>query len=173
MQCGGWTIDWQGKMGDVTTGGTTILQAIKQTVSSAVEVTYSQDGSNAAGADVGVVVIGEHPYAEGIGDDAQLVISPEDLAVVETLKQAGMPVVVILLSGRPLIINDVLARSDAFVAAWLPGTEGLGVTDVIFGDHKSTGKLSVTWPKHADQLPINLGDKPYDPLFEYGFGLTY
>ena len=82
-----------------------------------------------------------------------------------------MPVVVILLSGRPLIINDVLPQADALVAAWLPGTEGLGVTDVIFGDHKWTGKLSVTWPKNADQLPINVGDKTYDPLFEYGFGL--
>lgn len=171
MQCGGWTIDWQGKMGDVTTGGTTILQAIKQTVSSDTEVTYSADGSNAAGADVAVVVIGEHPYAEGNGDSAKLTLSSEDLALVTTMKQAGMPVVVILLSGRPLIINDVLAQADAFVAAWLPGTEGLGMTDLIFGDYKWTGKLSVTWPRHVDQLPINLGDKDYDPLFEYGFGL--
>ncbi|MCP4453051.1 MAG: beta-glucosidase, partial [Planctomycetes bacterium] len=171
MQCGGWTIDWQGKMGDVTTGGTTLLQAIKQTVSSHTEVTYSQDGSDASGADVGVVVIGEPPYAEGLGDNAQLAISPEDQALVRTMQQTGMPVVVILLSGRPLIINDILAQADAFVAAWLPGTEGLGITDVVFGDHRFTGKLSVTWPSNTDQLPINRGDTHYDPLFEYGFGL--
>ncbi|MCF7972979.1 MAG: glycoside hydrolase family 3 C-terminal domain-containing protein [Phycisphaerae bacterium] len=171
MQCGGWTIDWQGKMGEVTTGGTTILQAIQQTVSGDTEVTYSQDGSNAAGADVGVVVMGERPYAEGNGDSAALAITAEDLQLVKTLKQAGMPVVVILLSGRPLIINDVLAQADAFVAAWLPGTEGQGVADVLFGDYKFKGKLSVTWPRSVDQLPINVGDTDYDPLFAYGFGM--
>jgi beta-glucosidase len=171
MQCGGWTIDWQGKMGDVTTGGTTILQAIQQTVSPGTEVSYSRDGSNAEGADVGVVVIGEPPYAEGFGDSATLAVSDEDLALVRTLKQAGLPVVVILLSGRPLIINDALAQADAFVAAWLPGTEGQGIADVIFGDHQFTGKLSVTWPRDVDQLPINVGDRDYDPLFAYGFGM--
>ncbi len=172
MQCGGWTIDWQGKMGDVTTGGTTILQAIKQTVSSDTEVTYSEDGSHAAGADVGVVVIGERPYAEGLGDSAELAIAAEDLALVKRMKQAGMPVVVILLSGRPLIINDVLAEADAFVAAWLPGTEGMGIADALFNHAQFTGKLSVTWPKSASQLPINVGDENYDPLFEYGYGLN-
>jgi len=172
MQCGGWTIDWQGKMGDVTTGGTTILQAIKKTVSLDTEVIYSEDGSNAAGADVSIVVIGEQPYAEGNGDSAELAISAKDLAVIKTVKAAGTPMVVILLSGRPLIINDVLSQADAFVAAWLPGTEGLGITDVVFGDFKSRGKLSVTWPKNVDQIPINVHDKNYDPLFEYGFGLT-
>ncbi len=89
------------------------------------------------------------------------------------MKRAGIPVVVVLLSGRPMVLGDVLEKSDAFVAAWLPGTEGQGVADVLFGDFKPTGKLSFSWPRTNDQLPINVGDKDYDPLFKYGFGLTY
>jgi beta-glucosidase len=89
------------------------------------------------------------------------------------MKKADIPVVVILFSGRPMIINDVLGDADAFVAAWLPGTEGRGITDVIFGDYKPTGKLSFTWPKSMEQIPINPGDADYDPLFKYGYGLSY
>ena len=172
MQCGGWTIDWQGQMGDVTTGGTTILEAVKQAVSEETQVTYSQDGNDVAGADLAIVVIGEKPYAEGIGDNAELAISPEDKALIARVKEAGVPVVVVLLSGRPMMIEDELAQADAFVAAWLPGTEGQGVTDVLFGDYRVSGKLSVSWPRSIDQIPINVGDKEYDPLFEYGYGLT-
>jgi beta-glucosidase len=84
-----------------------------------------------------------------------------------------MLVVVILISGRPMIINDVLDHADAFIAAWLPGTEGQGVTDVLFGDYKPTGKLSFTWPCSMNQIPINIGDADYDPLFEFNFGLNY
>lgn len=172
-QCGGWTIDWQGKSGAVTTGGTTILKAIQQTVAPATKVTFSPDGSGAAGADVGVVVIGETPYAEMFGDKADLTLAKEDLAAVEKVKQAGIPVVVVLLSGRPLIIDSVLGQCDAFVAAWLPGTEGQGVADVLFGDYNPTGKLSFSWPRSMAQLPLNLGAANYDPLFKYGFGLSY
>lgn len=172
-QCGGWTIDWQGKSGDVTPGGTTILKAIQQTVSVASKVSFSRDGSGATGADVGIVVIGETPYAEGRGDREDLSLSTEDLQAIRNLKQAGVPVVVILISGRPLIINDALTQCDAFVAAWLPGTEGAGVTDILFGDHKPTGSLSFSWPRSMAQIPINVGDADYDPLFAYGFGLTY
>jgi len=172
-QCGGWTISWQGKSGDNTTGGTTILKAIQETVSSQTKVTFSKDGSNAAGADLGIIVIGETPYAEMIGDRKTLELGEEDVAVVEKMKQAGMPLVVVLLSGRPLIIDKVIEKADAFVAAWLPGTEGRGVTDVLFGDFKPVGKLSFSWPRSMDQIPINAGDKNYDPLFKFGFGLSY
>jgi beta-glucosidase len=172
-QCGGWTIDWQGKSGNVTTGGTTILSAIRQAVSPATHVTFSIDGNGGGGADVAIVIIGETPYAEGRGDKEDLSLGTEDIDAISNLKKAGVPVVVVLLSGRPMIINDALARCDAFVAAWLPGTEGQGVTDVLFGDYKPTGKLSHSWPRSIAQIPINVGDAQYDPLFKYAFGLTF
>ena len=172
-QCGGWTISWQGKSGDNTTGGTTILKAIQQSVSPQTKVTFSKDGSGASGAELGIVVIGETPYAEMVGDRKDLTLAEEDVAAVEAVKQAGIPVVVVLLSGRPLIIDKVLDKADAIVAAWLPGTEGAGVTDVLFGDIKFSGKLSVSWPRSMDQIPINVGDANYDPLFKYGYGLQY
>jgi len=171
-QCGGWTISWQGKSGANTTGGTTILKAIQETVSPQTKITYSKDGADAAGADLGIVVIGETPYAEWMGDRQSLELSEEDIAVVEKIKQAGMPLLVILISGRPMIIEKVIDKADAFVAAWLPGTEGHGVTDVLFGDYRFTGKLSFSWPRSMAQVPINAGDKNYDPLFKYGYGLT-
>jgi len=173
MQCGGWTIDWQGKAGAVTTGGTTILQAVKQTVAPSTAVMYSADGNGADSGDVAIVVVGELPYAEFMGDKADLTLSPEDLAIVERLRARKAQVVVVLLSGRPMIINPVLEKSTAFVAAWLPGTEGQGVADVLFGDFAPTGKLPHSWPRNMQQVPINLGDKEYDPLFPFGFGLTY
>jgi beta-glucosidase len=172
-QCGGWTIDWQGKSGDVMPGGTTILKAIQNAVSPTTKVTFSKDGSGGEGASVGVVVVGETPYAEGVGDREDLSLAAEDLAAIENMKKAGLMVVVVLLSGRPMIIDRALAHADAFVAAWLPGTEGQGVADVLFGDYKPTGKLSHTWPRSVTQIPINVGDKSYDPLFKYGFGLSY
>jgi beta-glucosidase len=172
-QCGGWTIDWQGRSGEVTSGGTTILTAIRNTVSPDTKVTFSIDGSEASGADIGIVVIGETPYAEGNGDNADLALDKADIEAVENVKKAGIPVVVILVSGRPLIINDVLEKVDAFIAAWLPGTEGQGVADVLFGDYKPTGKLSFTWPRSIEQVPINIGDSDYNPLFEFGYGLMY
>ncbi len=172
-QCGGWTIDWQGKSGDVTVGGTTILKAIQTTVSAATKVTFSEDGTGATGADVGIVVVGETPYAEGRGDKEALVLSADDVTAIRNMKQAGVRVVVVLLSGRPMIINEALAQCDSFVAAWLPGTEGHGITDVLFGDYRPTGKLSLSWPRSMAQIPINVGDSNYDPLFKYGFGLTF
>ena len=172
-QCGGWTISWQGNSGNVTTGGTTILKAIQESVSPQTKVTFAKDGSGASGADVGVVVIGETPYAEMIGDRKDLTIADEDVAAVEAVKQAGIPVVIVLLSGRPMIIDKVLDKADAFVAAWLPGTEGRGVTDVLFGDFNFYGTLSFSWPRSMDQIPINVGDANYDPLFKYGYGLQY
>jgi beta-glucosidase len=172
-QCGGWTISWQGKSGDITTGGTTILKAIQETVSPQTKVTFSKDGSGATGGEVGVVVVGETPYAEMIGDRKDLTLAAEDVATVEAVKQAGIRVVLVLLSGRPLIIDKVLDKCDAIVAAWLPGTEGRGVTDVLFGDFKPTGKLSVSWPRSMDEIPINVGDANYAPLFKFGHGLGF
>ncbi len=172
-QCGGWTIDWQGKSGEVTTGGTTILKAIQGAVSKTTKVTFSKDGTGAEGADAGIVVIGEKPYAEMFGDRADLSLSIEDLAAIDNMKKTGIPVVVILISGRPMIIEPALLRCDAFIAAWLPGTEGQGVADVLFGDYKPTGKLPHSWPQSVAQLPINVGDANYAPLFKFGFGLSY
>jgi beta-glucosidase len=170
-QCGGWTIAWQGASGQVTTGGTTILSGIKQSVSEQTQVTYSKDGKGAEGADLAIVVIGETPYAEFEGDRADLKLDAEDLQTIANIKETGIPICVVLVSGRPMIINDVVEQADAFLAAWLPGTEGQGVADVLFGDYAPTGKLSFTWPRSMDQLPINRGDA--NPLFEFGFGLGY
>jgi len=146
-QCGGWTITWQGKSSDTLPGGTTILGALHKAGAS-----VTSDGAN-----VGIVVIGETPYAEGMGDRTDLSLSAEDIAAVKKMKSTGVPVVVIVISGRPLILDPILDQADAIVAAWLPGTEGEGITDVLFGTYKPTGKLSFTWPAQ----------------FKYGFGLTY
>jgi beta-glucosidase len=172
-QCGGWTIIWQSKSGNVIRGGTTILQAIKNTVSKNTIVTSSIDGSGAEDADVCIVVVGEVPYAEMFGDREDLSLPKEDVAAIENAKASGTPVVVILLSGRPLLIESSLDISNAFVAAWLPGTEGQGVADVLFGDYNPTGKLPHSWPRDIKQIPINIGDKNYNPLFPFGYGLTY
>ncbi len=120
-----------------------------------------------------VVVVGAKPCAEGFGDSADLTLSTGEEAVVANAKKAGLPLVVILLSGRPWVVPDILAQADALVAAWLPGTEGQGVADVLFGDFKPREKLSFTWPKSAEQHPVNMGNEDYDPLFELGFGLSY
>ncbi len=172
-QCGGWTITWQSKSGNVISGGTTILHAIKNTVSRGTKVTTSSDGSGAEGADVCVVVVGETPYAEMFGDREDLSLAKEDIDAIEKAKASGVPVVVILLSGRPMLIEPSLNSSNAFIAAWLPGTEGQGIADVLFGDFRPVGKLSHSWPKNMQQIPINIGDANYDPLFPYGYGLTY
>jgi len=171
-QCGGWTIRWQGQSGNVTPGGTTILAAIRKAVPN-TNVTYSKDGVGAEGATIGVVVIGETPYAEMKGDRKDLALAPEDVQAIDNVKRAGIPLVVVLLSGRPMIIDGGLGKSDAFLAAWLPGTEGDGVADVLFGDYKPTGKLSFSWPRTMDQVTVHAGDTNYDPLFKYGFGITY
>jgi beta-glucosidase len=173
-QCGGWTIDWQGASGDVIPG-TTILEAVRSAVSADTQVTFSADGTGAEGADLAVVVIGEAPYAEGHGDSFDLALADADVQTVANVKKLGIPMAVILVSGRPLVVSDVLNDSDAFLAAWLPGTEGAGVTDVLFGDVQPTGRLSFTWPKGVNQLPSESGRavKQGEPLFEFGHGLTY
>jgi beta-glucosidase len=175
MQCGGWTITWQGATGPITQG-TTILQAIRNAAPRST-VSFSPTGEVAKGAKVAVVVIGEAPYAEGKGDRTDLSLDPADVALVRRVKASGLPTVVVLLSGRPMILEPILPDADAIVAAWLPGTEGDGVADVLFGAYNPTGKLSHTWPRSMAQIPINVGpsgEKPKAvPLFEYGFGLRY
>lgn len=169
-QCGGWTITWQGSSGDITKG-TTVLEAIKNVAGSS-NVTYSLDGKSAGDADIAVAVIGETPYAEGQGDKADLSLAPEDVATVRNLREAGKSVIVILFSGRPMLINNILPYSDAIIASWFPGTEGEGIADVLFGDFQPTGLLSNSWPRNMQQVPVNIGDQVYSPLYEYGYGIT-
>jgi beta-glucosidase len=170
IQCGGWTIGWQGASGNVTHGGTTILAAIRNTVAPGAQVTFSPDGSDVKGADAVVVVVGEMPYAEMKGDRSDLNLSPADVALVQKAKAAGVPVVTVLLSGRPLILGAALDASDAFLAAWLPGTEGQGVADVLFGDYKPTGKLPRQWPRDNDGLATKaVQPSASAPLFPQGF----
>jgi beta-glucosidase len=171
-QCGGWTITWQGKSGTPTTG-TTILAALRSAAGKGTEVSYTKDGSGVPGADAAVVVVGETPYAEMLGDREDLGLAREDLEAIANVKKAGIPLVVVVVSGRPLILGDGLDMADAVVAAWLPGTEGAGVADVLFGDYRPTGKLSFSWPRSMGQIPIHIGDAKYSPQFPFGFGLTY
>lgn len=169
-QCGGWTITWQGKTGSITVG-TTILDAVKS-VRGASNVIYSSTGTTSQLVNAAIVVVGETPYAEGSGDNSNPQLSASDLSVLANVKSLGIPYVVCLISGRPMILNNAITDATAFVASWLPGTEALGITDVLFGDYDFTGKLSHTWPSSVYQLPLNWGDSPYYPQFPYGFGLT-
>jgi len=172
-QSGGWTISWQGSGGNITTG-TTILQGIRNGAGAGTTVTYNQSGSGIDNSyKVAVAVVGETPYAEGAGDRPNdMGLDSTDLNTINTLRNSGVPVVVVLVSGRPLDIGSQLANWNGLVAAWLPGTEGAGVADVLYGDSAPTGKLPSTWMQSASQQPINDGDgKP--ALFPFGFGLAY
>ena len=169
--CGGWTIAWQGKSGPVTTGGTTVLAAIRE-AAGANKVTHSVDGNGAKGATVGIAVIGEKPSAEMMGDRTDLRLSPEDVAAVRNLKSAGIPVIAVIISGRPVLIEEILPHADAIIAAWLPGTEGSGIADILFGSYKPVGKLSFTWPK-AESTSFRIGDAGYKTLYPFGHGLSY
>jgi beta-glucosidase len=167
--CGGWTITWQGKSGE-TTKGTTVLAALKKAASG--QVTSSRDGSGASGATVGIAVIGETPYAEMNGDTKDLRLAAQDVAAVKKLKQAGIPVVAVIVSGRPMVVDEILGDADAIVAAWWPGTEGDGVADVLFGTYKPTGKLSFTWPSGAS-TSYKRGDAGLKVLYPFGHGVGY
>ncbi|MFT6752227.1 MAG: beta-glucosidase [Candidatus Azotimanducaceae bacterium] len=201
-QCGGWSVSWQGSGGnDKIEGGESIWEGIQAMAPNAV---LSADGSGIDADpelhDVAVIVIGELPYAEGMGDirdgDHVLIeagssikglvktlepygrtlelseLHPEDLRAIRNVTDKGIQAVVILISGRPLVVNKELAEASAFVAAWLPGSEGKGIAEVIFGDHDFQGKLAFSWPVNPSDN-FNRGDVNYAPLFEYGFGLSY
>ncbi len=175
MQCGGWTIEWQGKSGDIQPG-TTILQGIQAAVSLDSQVDFNLSGEFDGMADVGIAVVGEQPYAEGVGDVRDLNLSQADVQAITNLRTHSNQLIVIILSGRPLIITEQFQMADAWVAAWLPGTEGAGVVDVLFGDYPFTGKLPYTWPRANNQLPININNSTNltgctAPLFPYGYGL--
>jgi beta-glucosidase len=199
-QCGGFTIAWQGTSGnEFVEGGTSIWAGIQQVASNAV-LSAGGTGEEADPElhDVAIVVIGETPYAEGMGDirtgDDVIVqagsqingllkvlepygntvelahLHPEDLQTISNITSRGVPVITVLISGRPLVINRELEKSAAFVAAWLPGSEGQGVADVLFGDHDFRGRLSFSWPADAEK-PVTVGDDD-GVLFPRGFGLS-
>jgi beta-glucosidase len=170
-QCGGWTITWQGRSGEDTLG-TTILTGIRAAAGPATKVTYSEDGSGGKGAKIGIAVVGETPYAEMFGDRSELRLKSQALGTIARMKADGMQVVLVLISGRPLVIDDVLGYVDAVVAAWLPGSEGAGVADVLFGAHKPGGKLGYSWPKEST-TDFRIGSPGYHTLFEVGYGLSY
>ncbi len=174
-QCGGWTIDWQGRSGAITPG-TTLLEAVRGAVSEKTTVEYNRDGQfdGTARAGLGIAVVGELPYAEGAGDREDLALSAADAALIRKMRERSQKLVVVIISGRPLVITDVLDQADAWVAAWLPGTEGQGVADVLFGDLPFTGKLPFAWPAASDQLPLgpaNPDATGRQPLFSNGYGL--
>ncbi|CAD6206653.1 unnamed protein product [Miscanthus lutarioriparius] len=173
-QCGGWTIEWQGDTGRITVG-TTILDAVKAAVDPSTTVVFAEnpdaDFVKNGGFSYAIVAVGEHPYTETKGDSMNLTIPDPGPSTVQTVCGA-VRCATVLISGRPVVIQPFLGAMDALVAAWLPGTEGQGITDVLFGDYGFTGKLPRTWFKSVDQLPMNYGDAHYDPLFPLGFGLT-
>lgn len=184
-QTGGWSVNWQGTgntMADFP-GATTLWMGIQDAVANAGgTVTLSVDGSYSERPDVAIVIFGEDPYAEMQGDIQHQLLKAgdtSDLDLLKKLKSQGIPVVALFVTGRPMWINRELNASDAFAVIWQPGTEGAGVADVIF---KSTdgyinypvkGRLAFSWPKSPDQGTLNVGDANYDPLFAYGFGLSY
>ncbi|KAL2250884.1 UNVERIFIED_CONTAM: Beta-glucosidase BoGH3B [Sesamum indicum] len=173
-QCGGWTIQWQGQPGNVTVG-TTILTAIRNTVHPETKIVFNENPDpgyvKSNDYSYAIVVVGEPPYSETFGDSTNLTI-PDPGPSIITNVCASVKCVVVLITGRPVAIQPYLTQIDALVAAWLPGTEGQGVADVLFGDYGFTGKLPRTWFKTVDQLPMNVGDQHYDPLFPFGYGLT-
>ncbi len=181
LQCGGWTIKWQGVTGRAATVGTTVLEGLQQTAPPGTCLEFNRFGrfdhvTDTAGApltaDLGLVVLHEAPYAEGLGDRADLSLPADDLALIERVRARCRRVAVVLLTGRPVIITDALPLADAWVAAWWPGSEGAAVGDVLFGHHPFTGRLPYHWPRSVAQLPLDtlLAD-PAGPLFPRGFGL--
>lgn len=155
--------------------GTTILKAIRSTIDPSTPVVYAEnpepDFVKLNEFSYAVVVVGEKPYAETNGDNSNLTIPPPGPSVIHNVC-SNVKCIVVLISGRPLVIEPYIGMIDALVAAWLPGTEGQGVADVLFGDYQFSGKLPRTWFKSVEQLPLNFGDAHYDPLFPYGFGLA-
>lgn len=194
--CGGFSIEWQGSTGnEIIEGGTSVWEAISKVVPGAV-LSESGEATDSGTFDVALVVIGEDPYAEGMGDvrdddkvapGSSLLMPaerlkpysgtlvhkynhPEDLALINRIRSKGIPVITLFVSGRPVIVNDELEQSDVFIAAWLPGSEGDGIADVLTGQYDFQGKLSFSWPRNVGEQP-NVGDEDYNPLYPFGHGL--
>ena len=187
LQSGGWTLSWQGTAGN-DNEGTTILSGIRALAGTETRIEFNSDGDfsefkNVDGdpliADVGIVVLAEEPYAEGVGDAADISLPEAELDLIQATRKHCRSVVVILLSGRPRVITDGLPQAESWVAAWLPGTEGgLGIADVLFGDYPFTGRTPYSWPRSNEQLPINVNNSKDKtgcdaPLFPFGYGLAY
>lgn len=182
IQSGGWTIEWQGVAANVTEG-TTIRRALQNSFGDNTTVRYSRSGrfndenGNPASADIGIVVVGEQPYAEWFGDNASLMLSNSDRGLIEGMREKVDTLIIVLISGRPMVIDQSLNLADAFVAAWLPGTEGYGVSDVLLGERDFAGRLPFTWLRNIEQLPFDFDNLAIDacdaPLFPYDYGLTY
>jgi beta-glucosidase len=176
-QSGAWTVEWQGVDGNWLPGGTSILAGLRARAGGGVEIEYEATGHFSEDqriADVGIAVVGEKPYAEGWGDKAHPTLDPIDLAAIERLQEISKKVVVVIVSGRPLLVTDEIGSWNGVVAAWLPGSEGAGVADVLFGDRPFVGTLPLPWPSHSEQLPISAEEETSDgtePLFQRGFGL--
>lgn len=170
LQCGGWTIEWLGKRGNITPG-TTLWQAVQGIAGERVRYEPTPQLGMTPPAPIGLLVLAEEPYAEGAGDSDELHLSPADMALLEQMRQLCDQLVLILLTGRPLLITEQLPLIDALVVAWLPGTEGLGVADVLFGDVPFTGRLTQAWPRTAAHIPHGHGPVAADVLWPIGAGL--
>lgn len=178
-QSGAWTVEWQGIDGNRLFGATSILSGIREIAGEEAQIEFEERAlfsSDSPEADIGIAVVGESPYAEGWGDNAIPALSEEDLATIKNLQVASKEIIVVLITGRPLIITDEINDWDASVVAWLPGSEGAGVADVLFGKKSFTGRLPLPWPSHIGQLPITTTGKTKDNsdiLFPRYFGLQY
>ncbi|NNF85962.1 MAG: glycoside hydrolase family 3 protein, partial [Winogradskyella sp.] len=181
LQSGGWTINWQGTVENYK-GGATIFDGIK--TASKGEVLYDADASgNHTDADLAIVVVGETPYAEYFGDIGDgngkfgLTLTKTHQEYINAYSHKGMDLIIILISGRPLVVTDQIDQSDAFIAAWLPGSEGDGIAEVLFGDYNFKGKLPHSWPRSVEDFDKtygpNLWDNSIPPLFPFGYGLNY
>lgn len=188
LQSGGWTLQWQGQPGN-DNEGTTLLDGIKVKVQTSEKTQvvfnakadfseFKDDGGNQLKAQIGILVLAEQPYAEGVGDRQDISLTKEEIELIKTMRKQCDKLVIVLYSGRPRVITEQLPLADAWVAAWLPGTEGIGMADVLFGDFPFKGNLSYSWPRSNAQLPINLynsaGKTGCDaPLFPFGYGLAF
>jgi len=185
LQSGGWTLEWQGKEGN-DNEGTTIFSGLRAALNSTSQIEFNRNGDfaefkaadgNPLIADVGIVVLAEKPYAEGVGDAADISLTNNEVKLLTEVQKQSKALIVILLSGRPRVISEELPLAEAWVAAWLPGTEGAGIADVLFGDFPFTGKLPYSWPRSNEQLPININNSADKmgcdaPLLRFGYGLT-
>lgn len=170
LACGGWSIDWQGGKGAITEGDT-LLDGIKTLATVSVE--YESQGDFSTKADIGIVVISEDSYAEGMGDRKNLTLEDSQKSLVQKTRQSCDKLVLLIYSGRPLIITEIVESCDAIVAAWLPGTQANAIADVLFGEFSFSGKLSYSWPRNMTQVPLSqLNANDEKPLWEYGYGLS-